>query len=171
VVLAGQRACASGQHGLALALWTSLLGRHPEAFKLVAVKYAETATASGEMLHAFGQLQRQHDLSPGIDLLQALAVLDPNGHRERLSAYLQREPNLVAARSLLKLRGAAQLAAAPASSESMENQAIDTALSIASKPLQRYRCAACGFEAQQYFWQCPGCHGWDTFPASRLYEL
>ena len=26
-----------------------------------------------------------------------------------------------------------------------------------AKPLQRYRCAACGFEAQHYFWQCPGC--------------
>ncbi len=38
----------------------------------------------------------------------------------------------------------------------------------ALRPLQRYRCAACGFEAQQYFWQCPGCQGWETFPPRRL---
>jgi lipopolysaccharide assembly protein B len=171
VVLAGQRAAAKGHHDQALALWTSLLSRHPDVFNLVAVKYAEAAKSSGETLHALGQLQRQHELSPCIDLLQALAVLDPDGHRERLNSHLQREPSLVAARSLLKLRGAAQMAAAPASSESIENQAIDTALSLAAKPLQRYRCAACGFEAQQYFWQCPGCHGWDTFPPKRLDEL
>jgi lipopolysaccharide biosynthesis regulator YciM len=37
--------------------------------------------------------------------------------------------------------------------------------------LQRYRCAACGFEAQRYFWQCPGCLSWDSFPPERIEEL
>jgi lipopolysaccharide biosynthesis regulator YciM len=79
---------------------------------------------------------------------------------------------LAASRALLKLRASA--APPGASSEAdlnLENQALDQALAAASKPLQRYRCAACGFEAQQYFWQCPGCHGWDTFPPRRLDEL
>ena len=35
----------------------------------------------------------------------------------------------------------------------------------------RYRCAACGFEAEHYFWQCPGCLGWDTYPPQRLEDL
>ncbi|MDX1330917.1 MAG: hypothetical protein R3317_09885, partial [Burkholderiaceae bacterium] len=35
----------------------------------------------------------------------------------------------------------------------------------------RYRCAACGFEAKAYFWQCPGCQSWDSFPARRVEEL
>ena len=39
------------------------------------------------------------------------------------------------------------------------------------KPLQRYRCAACGFEAHHYFWQCPGCQGWDTYPPRRMEAL
>jgi lipopolysaccharide biosynthesis regulator YciM len=38
----------------------------------------------------------------------------------------------------------------------------------AARPLQRYRCAACGFEAHHYFWQCPGCQGWDTYPPRLL---
>jgi lipopolysaccharide biosynthesis regulator YciM len=41
----------------------------------------------------------------------------------------------------------------------------------AARPVQRYRCAACGFEAQRYFWQCPGCLGWDTFPPQTIEEL
>ncbi|MFY7941399.1 MAG: lipopolysaccharide assembly protein LapB, partial [Burkholderiaceae bacterium] len=144
----------------------------PDIFCLVAVKYAEAARAGGESLHALGQLQRQYDESPRLDLLHALALLDPAGHRKRLAEHLQREPSLAASRSLLKLRAApAAGAASPDGELALENQAIDQALAAASKPLQRYRCAACGFEAQQYFWQCPGCHGWDTFPPRRLDEL
>lgn len=171
LVLAGQRAAEAGQYAQALELWTGIITRHPDTFSLVAVRYAEAARASGDTLHALGQLQRQHDLSPRLDFLNALELLDPAGHRKRLSDYLQREPNLVAARSLLKLRSALLATSSPSSPENLENQVIDTALAAAAKPLQRYRCAACGFEAHQYFWQCPGCHGWDTFPPRRLNEL
>ncbi|HYJ98246.1 MAG TPA: lipopolysaccharide assembly protein LapB, partial [Burkholderiaceae bacterium] len=48
---------------------------------------------------------------------------------------------------------------------------VREAVARAARPLQRYRCAACGFEAPQHFWQCPGCLGWDTFPAQRIEEL
>jgi len=30
---------------------------------------------------------------------------------------------------------------------------------------------ACGFEATRYFWQCPGCQAWDSYPARRIEEL
>jgi lipopolysaccharide biosynthesis regulator YciM len=45
------------------------------------------------------------------------------------------------------------------------------AVQRAARPLHRYRCAACGFEAEHYFWQCPGCLGWDTYPPQRLEDL
>ena len=51
-----------------------------------------------------------------------------------------------------------------------EIERLQQALATAAKPLQRYRCAACGFESQHHFWQCPGCHGWDTYPPRRLEE-
>ncbi len=41
----------------------------------------------------------------------------------------------------------------------------------AAQPLHRYRCAACAFEAQHYFWQCPGCLSWDSYPPQRLEDL
>ena len=47
---------------------------------------------------------------------------------------------------------------------------VRTAVTRAARPLQRYRCAACGFEAQRHFWQCPGCLTWDSYPALRLEE-
>lgn len=27
-------------------------------------------------------------------------------------------------------------------------------------------CSACGFRTRQHYWQCPGCHRWDTFGAT-----
>jgi lipopolysaccharide biosynthesis regulator YciM len=47
---------------------------------------------------------------------------------------------------------------------------VATAIDRAARPLQRYRCAACGFEAQHYFWQCPGCLNWDTYPPHHVDE-
>jgi lipopolysaccharide biosynthesis regulator YciM len=49
--------------------------------------------------------------------------------------------------------------------------ALRSAVAAAAKPLQRYRCAACGFEARHYFWQCPGCLSWDSYPPQRIDAL
>ena len=49
--------------------------------------------------------------------------------------------------------------------------AVQASVDNAARPLARYRCAACGFEAQGYFWQCPGCQAWDSFPPRRIEEL
>jgi lipopolysaccharide biosynthesis regulator YciM len=49
--------------------------------------------------------------------------------------------------------------------------ALRTAVKRSVAPLQRYRCAACGFEAQHYFWQCPGCLSWDSYPPQHVDAL
>ena len=49
--------------------------------------------------------------------------------------------------------------------------ALRDAVQRAARPLHRYRCAACGFEAEHFFWQCPGCLSWDTYPPQRLEDL
>ena len=49
-------------------------------------------------------------------------------------------------------------------------QGLRDAVAQAARPMQRYRCAACGFEAQRYFWQCPGCLSWDSYPPQRIEE-
>jgi lipopolysaccharide biosynthesis regulator YciM len=98
-------------------------------------------------------------------LLLAIAKLEPAAaqQRLRLARHLREQPSLSAARSLLSL-SAGQLS---------EDEAplVNTALDRAARPLQRYRCAACGFEAQHYFWQCPGCLSWDSYPPQRIDEI
>jgi len=70
------------------------------------------------------------------------------------------------------LQAATDLLQLPASSWTDEAiQGVRNAVARAAKPLRRYRCAACGFEAQHYFWQCPGCLSWDSYPQLRIEEL
>ncbi len=37
--------------------------------------------------------------------------------------------------------------------------------------LDRYACQECGFEARAYYWQCPGCNHWESYPPLLLEEL
>jgi hypothetical protein len=39
-----------------------------------------------------------------------------------------------------------------------------------TRRVARYRCDACGFKARQFYWRCPGCGGWETYPPKRRTE-
>ena len=168
IVLAGQRAHARGDHAQALALWGELLAAHTTAFNLVARDYAASALASGEQAAALERLQGLYRRAPTMDLLAAIATLDPApaAQRARVLTHLQEQPTLSAAQELLR-----QMTTEGFALDANEAQSLRTAVGRAAKPLQRYRCAACGFEAQHYFWQCPGCLSWDSYPPQRLEDL
>jgi lipopolysaccharide biosynthesis regulator YciM len=44
---------------------------------------------------------------------------------------------------------------------------IGTLLSHAEK----YRCTECGFTGRKFYWQCPGCHSWDSFEPYAIVKL
>ncbi len=164
LVLAGERAEQQQRHEAALQAWATLLSVQPGAFHLVARPFASCALACGQSGSARARLESLYEREPSLDLLEGLALLDPapESVRQRLAAHLERRPSLSAARLLLQRRAAAELAT------DSELAAIEQTIGTAAKPLQRYRCAACGFDAQHYFWQCPGCLTWDSYPQRRL---
>jgi lipopolysaccharide assembly protein B len=164
-VLAGQMLARRQQPEQAMAAYAQLLTAKPEAFNLVAGDYAEAALACHAEGAALNTLQAQYQRAPGMHLLLAIAKLEPaaSAQRQRLITHLRAEPSLSAARMLLA-QSKAQLS-------EEEAPLVAAALDRASRPLQRYRCAACGFEAQHYFWQCPGCLNWDTYPPRHVEEL
>ena len=165
-MLAGQRAARRADHAEVLALWGVLMVAHPSAFNLVAREYAQSALASGETAAALVRLQELYQRAPTLDLLEAIALLDANPvhQRERLLVHLREHPSLSAAQGLLGQH-------ADGAFSDTETQALRDAVGRAAQPLRRYRCAACGFEAQHYFWQCPGCSSWDSYPPQRLEDL
>ncbi len=166
LVVTGQRAAQRGDHADALDAWGRLLASHPAAFSLVAVDFARSAQAAGQGATALDTLRGLAEREPSMDVLAAMAVLDPSAtaQRERLRRQVQQHPSLSAVRAFLQWPGGGE-------SVGEERALVDQALAAAAKPLQRYRCAACGFEAQHYFWQCPGCLSWDSYPPRRLEDL
>jgi enoyl-CoA hydratase/carnithine racemase len=80
----------------------------------------------------------------------------------RILAHLKAHPTLSAAQLLLPFA-----LTAPTELGDDARQALREAVARAARPLQRYRCASCGFDAQRHFWQCPGCLTWDSFPPQR----
>ena len=149
----------------AMAAWAELRQRSPEAFARLAGDYVACAQAAGQADVARLALGSLFAQQPGIDLLRALSLLNDEapGASPRLMTVLREQPSLSAALDLLDTP--------PQQWPEHAAQAARDAVARAARPLQRYRCAGCGFEAQRHFWQCPGCLGWDTFPQQRIEEL
>ena len=174
-LLAGHRLLKAGDAVGAVQAWDALREQNPAAFLLVAPDYARaalaasneaTANAANATQAAHAALAATLQQLPALELLQALETLeapDDPARLKRLLALLKLQPNLSGAQRLLALPP-----------EALTPEAWDllkAAVKRSVGPLQRYRCAACGFEAQHYFWQCPGCLSWDSYPTQKLDAL
>ena len=168
LVVSGEHAAARGDAAAAMRWWNLLMAVRPAAFNLVAKRYAALARSAGDG-GALARLQTLYDKSPTLELLEAIASLEPDvrSRRERLLGHLREHPTLAAAQALLAAP-AADASSTEGAAATIETAAVRDAVRRAARPLHRYRCAACGFEAEHYFWQCPGCLGWDTYPPQRL---
>ena len=136
----------------------------PQALSLTAGLLVNIAQNSHLLPPVMELLKTHHARSPSLDVMEAIVRLE----KDSLVAgqwyldHLEREASLVAAARWIAGEN-------PSSQES--HRLVQRALDQATKPLMRYRCAACGFEATQHFWQCPGCQAWDSYPARRAEEL
>lgn len=161
--LAALRRRAGDARG-AFDLLMELASTNPATIGLMAQPLTEAAGPCGREAEARRVLEAAYEQSPSLDVLEAITSteLDPEEARRWYVRHLQREPSLVAASKWI-------------AGEKLEHEQfhpeVQRALEHAVKPLTRYRCAACGFEAKQHFWQCPGCQAWDSYPARRVEEL
>jgi lipopolysaccharide biosynthesis regulator YciM len=154
----------AGEPGEALDALLSLTREAPQGLPLAANTLAELARACGREAEVQAILLAINEQALTLDVTEALASLssDASAARQHYLDHLRREPSLVIASKWLSEEPLSQPdAKAP----------IDASLNQACAPLRRYRCAACGFEAQQHFWQCPGCQSWDSYPARRVEEI
>ena len=166
-----------GQPAAAFDTLAALCESAPLALPIFAATLQQAAVASQRTGEAMALLQRRYAVSPSIDVLEAIIALGglpqvasidpasgnaPSEPRDGYIAHLAHQPSLVAA--------SRWLAGETFANEQFHPQ-VQRALDQATRPLMRYRCAACGFEAHQYFWHCPGCQAWDSYPPRRVEEL
>jgi len=166
-ILLGQLQLTQGQASAAFETLASLFEQTDAAAPLAASSLVKAAQAANLSARALGLLLAYYVRQPCIDVLEAITTLEstaPAGHvasQQRYLDHLQKQPSLMAAARWLTGQG--EQAALPAP--------VQKTLEQATRPLARYRCAACGFEAKEHFWHCPGCQAWDSYPPRRVEEL
>jgi lipopolysaccharide biosynthesis regulator YciM len=154
----------AGQPAKAFDALLNLEKSAPQSLPLAASLLVGIAQSTDLFVPVMELLKSHYQHTPSVDVMDAIARLvpDPAASRQHYMAHLETEASLVAA---------ARWVAGEKLGTDHDHQLVQRALDQAIKPLMRYRCAACGFEATQHFWHCPGCQAWDSYPARRIEEL
>lgn len=136
----------------------------PQGVPLAAGLLATIAVSTHQQAAVSKLLKASYAQVPSIDVVEAIVKLEvePASARQWYVKHLEKQASLVAASHWIGGEPGPQ---------GPEHALVRRALDQATKPLLRYRCAACGFEATQHFWHCPGCQAWDSYPTRRIEEL
>jgi lipopolysaccharide biosynthesis regulator YciM len=167
-LLLGQLQLNMGQAQQACQTLSQLFEQGSVAAPLASSSLVRAAMAAQLVPQTLQLLQSHYAQSPCIDVMDAIVSLEKANQgseeqaRQRYIEHLQKQPSLLAASRWL---AGADLG------DDTTRAPVQKALEQASRPLARYRCAACGFEAKEHFWHCPGCQAWDSYPPRRVEEL
>ncbi|MGV2288968.1 lipopolysaccharide assembly protein LapB [Trinickia sp. YCB016] len=167
-ILAGDVKAAGGDHAGAIAEWQRVEEQNASYLPLVAEKLMKAYAALGRAAEGADLLTSYVDRYPSNDLLdvayQHVADLRGSEAAHTLArTQMQKSPNLAGMTRLLE----AQIAAADDQRRS-ELELMRTLIKQRTKNLPRYTCQNCGFRARLFYWQCPGCSGWETYAPRRV---
>jgi lipopolysaccharide biosynthesis regulator YciM len=170
-LLRGEWLARAGRHAEAIDAWKSIENQDPAYFGLVAEGMVESYKALGRLGEGLALLRGLQHRYPGLDLLnvvyQATAEHEGDEAAWRLVRdEVRRNPTLVGLDRMID----AELVRAPPERR-QDLQLMKDLVHSHAQALAVYLCSNCGFKARQFFWQCPACGGWETFPPRRTAEL
>jgi lipopolysaccharide biosynthesis regulator YciM len=169
-ILLGDIAMADENFEEAIACWTRIEQQEPAFLALVSEKifnaYRNLSRSEEGAQMVRGYLSRY----PSLDLLNASfdSELEVNGAEAAnrlVREELARNPTLLGLDKLLE----SQLMDAPPERRN-DLQLIKDLVHQHTRSLALYRCDSCGFRARQFYWHCPACNGWETYPPRRSEE-
>jgi lipopolysaccharide biosynthesis regulator YciM len=169
-ILLGDTEIGQGRPQAAIEYWKGLESQNPAYIALVAEKMLAAHRALGREDEGLQLLRGYLANNPSLDLLNVIfqGELELRGadYAYRLVRdELARNPTLLGLDKLLE----AQLLEAPAERRH-ELQLIKNLVHQHTRSLALYRCESCGFKARQFYWHCPACNGWETYPPRRTEE-
>ena len=170
-LLHGDLLLQEGKAQEAIAAWQRIEQQDPAYLALVPQRLLETHRKQERLAEGIALMSGYLERYPSLDLLEVVyqLVLESDGTEAAyrlVRAELQRNPTLLGLEKLMSAR-------LPLVSPGLRPD-VELARSIIqgyTKRLSRYRCDNCGFKARQFYWRCPACGGWETYPPRRGEEF
>jgi len=170
-ILRGDALLAHGDVEAALATWRRVEQQSVPHVALVAQRLMDGYRKVGRPQEGVKLLRAYLAEASSIDLIEVVfkAVIELDGVEAAKGLVvdeLRRNPTLLGLDKLLE----AHLMDARA--EVWEELSMVKGLvQRYTQKLARYQCSHCGFKARQFYWHCPGCNRWETYPPRRTEEL
>jgi lipopolysaccharide biosynthesis regulator YciM len=170
LILLGDVAMADGSPEEAIGAWKRIEAQNPAFLAQVAEKLLAAYKQLGQLDGGQALLRGYLASYPSLDLLNVLfqSVLESQGAHQAndlVRGELRRNPTLLGLDKLLE----AQMLEAPLERR-RDLELIRNLVQQHTRGLALYRCDSCGFKARQFYWHCPACHGWETYPPRRTEE-
>ena len=170
-MLLGDVLLAQGEVEAAIATWKRVEQQSVPHVALVAGRLMDGYRRVGRPQEGVNLLRSYLAEASSIDLIEVVfkAVIELDGvdaAKQLILDELRRNPTLLGLDKLLEAR----LMDAPAHIWE-ELSMVKNLIHGYTAKLARYQCSHCGFKARQYYWQCPGCSRWETYPPRRAEEL
>ena len=170
-VLQGDLLQQGGDLAAAIEAWKRIESQNPAYLAIVARKLQDAYLAQGQRDEGLQLLRGYLTSYPSLDLLETVfqLVMDAEGPE---AAYrlvrdeLRRNPTLLGLDRVLE----AQLLAVPPEKRA-DLELVRNLVHNHTRRLARYRCDNCGFKARHFYWRCPACGGWETYPPRRTEEF
>jgi lipopolysaccharide assembly protein B len=177
-LLRGETAFTDGDVADALDAWRQVARISPPHLALIGERWLLAHERLGRTDDGVAVLEKVHRDNASVDALRALARCrarrdGPRAAVEWLQHELARTPSLLGLEQLIELRRAAAAApgAAPSPLADADSELTSTLIRRQAARLSRFVCGQCGFKAREFYWQCPGCNHWDSYPPRRTEEL
>jgi len=166
----GDLHAAAGDQARAIEAWKDIEQQQPAYLALVARRLLDGYRTLGKQDEGLTLLRGYLASYPSLDLLDVAfqSTLEVKGPEEAyglIKDELRRNPTLLGLDKLLE----AQIMAAPAERRP-DLELVRNLVHSHTRRLARYQCENCGFKARQFYWHCPACGGWETYPPKRAEE-
>jgi lipopolysaccharide biosynthesis regulator YciM len=170
-ILVGDAQLMQGDVEAALNTWRRVEQQSVPHVALVAQRLMDGYKKVGRPQEGVSLLKSYLEQASSIDLLEVVfkAVIELDGvsaAKQLVSDELRRTPTLLGLDKLLEAR----MMDAPPELLS-ELSMVKGLVHGYTQKLARYQCGHCGFKARQYYWHCPGCSKWESYPPRRTEEL
>ena len=170
-VLLGDMAAAAGDNAAAIEAWKRIEQQNPAYLALVAQRLLDSYRALGQRDEGLTLLRGFLASSPSLELLDVafqstLEAQGPEAAHKLVRDELRRNQTLL---GLDRLLDAELLVVRP--ERRGDVQLVKNLVHSHTQRVSRYRCENCGFKARQFYWHCPACGGWETYPPRRSEEF